>query len=55
MISLECDNLDVLKRVVRHSDALSIGDLDILHDELSAETLTLLDWPELLPGTSFVW
>ena len=53
LISLECDNLDVLKRVVRHSDALSIGDLDILHDELSAETLTLLDWPELLPGTSF--
>ena len=53
LISLECDNLDVLKRVVRHSDALSIGDLDILDDELSAGTLTLLDWPELLPGTSF--
>ncbi|GMQ53644.1 LysR family transcriptional regulator [Halopseudomonas aestusnigri] len=52
-ISLECDNLDVLKRMVQHCDALSIGSLDILQDELAAGTLTLLDWPDLMPGTSF--
>lgn len=52
-ISLECDNLDVLKRMVQHCDALSIGSLDILQDELAAGTLALLDWPDLMPGTSF--
>ncbi|MGI3130093.1 LysR family transcriptional regulator [Halopseudomonas pachastrellae] len=53
LISLECDNLDVLKRLVQHCDALSIGSLDTLSDELAAGTLVLLDWPALLPGTSF--
>ncbi|GGE58131.1 transcriptional regulator [Halopseudomonas oceani] len=52
-ISLECDNLDVLKRMVQHCDALSIGSQDTLQDEVAAGTLVLLDWPDLMPGTSF--
>lgn len=53
LITIECDNLDVLKRTVQHCDALSIGSLDILKDELAAGTLALLEWPDLMPGTSF--
>lgn len=53
MISLECDNLDVLKRLVMQCDALSIASQSTLKEELSSGRLALLDWPALMPGTSF--
>jgi len=53
MISLECDNLDVLKRLVMHCDALSIASRSTLEQELTDGRLALLDWPMLMPGTSF--
>ncbi|MEH6564880.1 MAG: LysR family transcriptional regulator [Halopseudomonas sp.] len=53
MISLECDNLDVLKRLVMQCDALSIASRSTLEEELARGELALLDWPELMPGTSF--
>ncbi|AQZ95143.1 LysR family transcriptional regulator [Halopseudomonas phragmitis] len=53
LINLECDNLDVLMRLVRHSDALSFATRDILDPDLARGELVLLDWPELLPGTSY--
>ncbi len=53
MISLECDNLDVLKRLVMQCDALSIASRSTLATELATGQLVLLDWPALMPGTSF--
>jgi len=53
MISLECDNLDVLKRLVMQCDALSIASQSTLRGELANGSLALLDWPALMPGTSF--
>lgn len=53
MISLECDNLDVLKRLVMQCDALSIASQSTLKEELASGSLMLLDWPALMPGTSF--
>lgn len=53
MISLECDNLDVLKRLVMQCDALSIASQSTLKEELASGRLALLDWPALMPGTSF--
>ena len=53
LISLECDNLDVLKRLVMHCDALSFASRSTLAPELARGELVLLKWPQLMPGTSF--
>ena len=53
LISLECDNLDVLKRLVMNCDALSFASHSTLAAELARGELVLLDWPKLMPGTSF--
>ena len=53
LVSLYSDNLDFRKRLVMNCDALSFASHSTLAAELARGELVLLDWPKLMPGTSF--